>query len=236
MLKDVLSGIILPSQQFRDSAYLTGSHPSIPWIGTDKNGKTFLAICKGILRDSNNKAYGLAPWDIGIVDSQNDYITQLLTEKTWSNPSTGKMPFLDGVPRFPLLIDYSESQPPGEWKLPLITKSDYLIFNDDGSISRNTNNICECSITGPFPGSPIGDLPSGIDWKANFKRGSLDGVTFPVMERKIFREKFGPIRWEQWLLQEGTYVLVNSSDTNRIVKTTEHVGLKPIQNIFPWNI
>lgn len=96
MLIDVLT-LITPDPKVLGNNYLVGSTPSVTYVGLpDANGLQDLVYMKGL------SGY---PWDWLTVG--DDFIYQRLTELTWGDPTTGKLMFGKGSPRFPRWIDYS---------------------------------------------------------------------------------------------------------------------------------
>ena len=139
------------------------------------------------------------PWDWYQFFDADPYIRILMTEKTWSNPATAKINYKDGCPRYPRWIDYSSDQQ-GQALVQFSLsppRTDYMIINDDGSASANSNGSVTCKFYGPIPGKDIIDkngkilIPAGPDWVSEYYRAG-------AMEKLTHRDPVGRYQWEQF--------------------------------------
>lgn len=258
MLIDVLS-LITPDANVLGNNYLSGSTPNVTFVSKpDGNGLQQLVYMKGLA------GY---PWDWLTVGQ--DFIYQRLTENVWSDPSTGKLMFGLGSPRFPRWIDYTppavtitppaaaapakvpgltatleSAAPPipslniaGVWQFTVARpQTDYVIYGPGGvPVSRSSDANVRNTFHGPYAGAPVGDMPAGEDWIADYEWGGklVNGVMqYGVLERVTHRKGYGRYQWQSFTATNGVYPATPqaSSSTTKIVPLTSSVT--PIQKIF----
>jgi hypothetical protein len=213
MLLDVLS-LITPDPSIIQTQGLQGSTPSWTFVSpANSNNLQDLVYIKG--QNVNPAIPGGYPWDWLTVG--RDFIYQRLTENVWSDPSTGKLMFGLGSPRFLRYIDYSPNQPPGKWSFTVTRpQTDYVIYGPATGqpstpygwpVSRSSDALVRNSFSGPFPAAANGQLPAGEDWLAEYEWGGkvVSGVTqYSTIERIFHRttwvsgSRFGYGRY-QWI-------------------------------------
>ena len=250
MLLDVLN-LITPDQSIINSQGLQGSTPSWTYLSApDGNGLQQLVYMKG--KDVTPGIPGGYPWDWLTVG--RDFIYQRLTENIWGDPSTGKLMFGLGSPRFLRYIEYSPQQPPGKWSFTVVRpQTDYVIYTPGQGQSsspygwpgaRSSDGLVRNSISGPFPGAATGQLPMGEDWIADYEWGgkTVSGVTTYGTTERVFhrviwkngvRFSYGRYKWQSFSWQaSGDYSTVQptqQSITNNFLFTLPPT---PLQLVF----
>lgn len=223
MLIDVLT-LIAPSPQFMATNYLAstvpGQNPTITYLSSpDDDGNQELIYMKGL------SGY---PWDWTTVTKS--WIRQRLTERVWSNPATGKVTYGLGVRRFPRWIvggGFCEYQ----WSMQS-RETDYIIYEADGSVSRNTDAGVRCTFRGPYAGAATGDLPAGSDWVADYEWGGKNGL-YSVLESIKHRVGFGRYSWTSSPSDgKGGYLAPTAQTLQNKIMALPTGGVKPVQNIF----
>lgn len=224
MLLDVLT-LITPDPSIITTQGLLGSTPSWTYLSApDANGIRDLVYIKG--------PKGL-PWDWLKVGNQ--FIYQLLTENIWGDPSTGKLMFGLGSPRLPRYIDYSPSQPPGNWSLTVQRpQTDYVIYGPGAvPVSRNTDNFVRNSIKGPFAGAAIGQLPAGTDWWLDYEWGGSGDGTYGTLERIVVRQGWGRYSWASYKWRvDGNYAQATPTASSQTTTILMQPCPTPVQKIF----
>lgn len=140
----------------------------------------------------------------------------------------------------PAIPPVSLTPEPATWSFTLAPpETDYLIYEAGGipDAKRYTNALVRCSVRGPYPGAPIGDLPPGEDWFADYERGGnlVPGgvIQYNAKETKQFRRGYGQIAWFEFDAVNGVYPATPTSQsaTNKINTLTGPYPV-PVQKIF----
>jgi hypothetical protein len=160
---DFLNDIMMPSPTLMAGKYLSGSTPSYVYaFPAAADGSIDVVFSKGI-NTTNNTTY---PWDW--CRASGPWIRQLLTEKVWTDPSTGKMFFQNGARRFPRYLDYTPSTlvvPP-----PVYTA---------GSASSDIPGVAVAYMAAPDPVMPtVTLLPEPGSWSFTLAPPETDYLTY----------------------------------------------------------
>ncbi len=248
MVIDVLT-LITPDPAVLGNNYLSGSTPNITYVGPpDANGLRDLVYMKGL---------GGSPWDWLTVGE--DFIFQRMTENIWGDPSTGKLMFGKGSPRFPRYIDYTypttgvvASTPvttslegaatSGRWSfLVSPEQTSYVIYGPGGvPTSRSGDNFVRNTFHGPYVGAAIIDstgktlLPAGEDWLADYEWGGKVATgPFGVLERVFHRRGYGRYGWQSFTAVNGVYPTTpNASSQTAKITPMPATAVVPIQKVF----
>lgn len=230
MITDVLT-LIAPSPQFMATSYLAsttpGENPTITYLSDASDDSVQdLVYMKGL------QGY---PWDWTTVTQS--WIRQRLTERVWSDPTTGKLCFGLGVRRFPRYIVRGSGLDAYRFQWTMQSpETDYLIFDQGGAISRNTDAGVRCTFTGPYAGQATGTLPAGEDWIATYEWGGklVNGVMlYAVLESLSHRVGFGRYEWQSYTAVAGVYPQTPTAQSLQNVITPLPAGpIVPVQKVF----
>jgi hypothetical protein len=166
----------------------------------------------------NSKGY---PWDVKKWDA--NFIYDTITEINWSDPSAYKKhigPNGKGYPLCPRFVPYVPGSPPKNLSTILIPPSGtkFEIHYSCSNYTVSNLGYAKTEVWGPFYESFGGDLPPNLEtlhlnwlWSCDSSYNNCK-----TKEQFTLAKVYGNVRWNNYQLQNGAYVLLQSSIRNTV--------------------
>lgn len=159
------------------------------------------------------------PWDVKSYDA--NFIYDTITEVNWSDPQTFKRhigPNGKGYPISPRSLSYVPGAAPAKlWTITIPPSGTNFEIHSSCSQYRLSNlGYAKAEIWGPFYESLGGDLPPNTETLHLNWMWSCDSSynNCKVKERFTLMKAYGNVKWENYKLFSGQYVLQQSSLRN----------------------
>ena len=157
------------------------------------------------------------PWDVDVVDNQ--YIYQWITENVWNDPTTYKaFATQTTMPWMPRCIDIPVT--PGKVASITVANPAYSFYST-GCVYQSTSHLGNVvnEVWGPYNDGDLGgSMPSDITYLELSYRYSCNSNYDHCTYKEVFDfvKDYGLARWTYYILQNGTYVRQNQTNSGSI--------------------